>query len=81
MKTLILPNTPMCRVVYHRTGTNYGAVIPTPKSTSELQIVMLARQVGVSQIQRLEPIQPLKPLNRPHPANHNLVKYTTIAES
>ena len=79
-KTFTLPTTPTCRVAYLRDGTLYGAVIKTPRSNAELQVVMLARKVGMSNIERVEPIQPLQDIHRPHPALRKLTQYATAAE-
>jgi hypothetical protein len=39
MKALFnLPNTPMCRVVYTRGGTNYGAVMKTPADPDDIRV-------------------------------------------
>lgn len=76
-----LPNTPKCRVIFIRDGVSYAAVITTPKDNTDLQMTMLhTKQVGMSQIQRVEPLVELAPLNRPHPAQHRIAKYATPAD-
>lgn len=75
-----LPETPTCKVIYERDGTKYSATIPTPSNADGVVSVMLARQVGVSQIRGIEPIHPLQPLRRGHPADHQMVKYATPAD-
>ena len=77
--TFQLPTTPKCKVVYVRDGTNYQGIIDTPQDNSALQVVMLKRQVGMSQIQRVEPVQPPAPLYRNHPAQHRIAKYSAIS--
>jgi hypothetical protein len=56
-----------------------SAVIKTPKSNDELLIVMLARQIGQSDINAIEGIEPQKEFQRGHPAQHRLVKYASLA--
>lgn len=76
-----IPETPTIKVIYTKCGTNYSAVIPNPKSTDGLVIAMLnTRQVGVSQITKLEPIQPRQEVYHAHPAAHRLTKYASAAE-
>lgn len=74
------PTTPMCRVVYTRQGVNYAAVIPTPVNTDGLVSAMLTRQAGLSQIARIEPIQPRQEVSHVHPAAATLARYATAAE-
>lgn len=61
---MTLPSTPTIRVVYTRAdskGTNYGHIIPNPKSIDEVFRVMLfTKQTPAYRIVRLEPITPLK---------------------
>ena len=80
MKTFDLPETPKCKVMYIKDTVLYSTVITTPHSNDELQRVMLTRQVGMSQVQGLEPIQPPRELHRPHPAQHRMVQYAASAE-
>lgn len=47
MKTLTLPNTQMCRVVFARGGVNYGKVIKTPPELDDVRLVMLSQQPPV----------------------------------
>lgn len=47
MRTLMLPKTPMCRVVYARGGTNYGAIMPTPAELDDVRLAMLAKSPPV----------------------------------
>ena len=77
-----LPNTPQCRVVYKRDGTEYGAIITTPKTLEDVRIKMMERQPPVAshQVVRIEEIKPLAPLNRNHPALRSMTKYATPAE-
>ena len=49
-----LPSTPLVRVVYIRDGVQQGAVISNPRTRDRLQAVMLARNVGMSQVQFIE---------------------------
>jgi len=76
-----LPSTPSCRVLYVRDGVTYAAVLSTPRSCDELLITMLNRKVGVSQIKDVQPIQPLAPLKRQHPAEHRMAQYASAADS
>lgn len=80
MKTLTLPNTPMCKVVYTRGGTQYGAMMRTPADLDDVRIAMQSKTPPVpsKDIVRIEPVTPLAPINRPHPALHRLVKYAAI---
>jgi hypothetical protein len=73
-----LPETPTIKVIYSKGGTNYSAVIPNPQSTDSLLCTMLDKQVGASQIVRLEPIQPRQELHRGHPAQHRMAKYVAL---
>jgi hypothetical protein len=75
-----IPETPTIRVIYTKSGTNYAGIIANPKSTDGLVAAMLTRQVGVSQIVRLEPIQPRQEFHRGHPAAQRLARYATAAE-
>ena len=75
-----IPETPTIRVIYTKSGTNYAGVITNPKSTNNLVAAMLTRQVEVSQIVRLEPIQPRQEFHRGHPAHNRLDKYASAAE-
>ena len=45
-----LPATPLVRVSYMRDGVKYEAVLSNPRTNERLQAVMLARNVGMSQI-------------------------------
>jgi hypothetical protein len=73
-----LPETPTIKVIYTKSGTTYSAVIPNPHNADTLLCTMLARQVGSSQIVRLEPIQPPREVQRGHPAQHRLAKYASL---
>lgn len=82
-----LPITPTSRVNYTQrrflgnpcVPYATSAVIKTPKSNDELLMVMLARQVGQSDINSIEGIVPLKEFQRGHPAQHRLVKYQSLS--
>lgn len=80
MKALFaLPNTPMCRVVFTRGGVNYGKIMPTPNEPDDIRVAMLTctPPVAAKDIVRIEPITPLAPIHRGHPAQHKLAKYAT----
>ena len=82
-----LPNTPTSRVTYTQrkfmgnpcVPYATSAVIKTPKSNDDLLMVMLARQVGQSDINGIEGIEPPKEFQRGHPAQHRLTKYASLA--
>ena len=82
-----LPITPTSRVNYTQrrflgnpcVPYATSAVIKTPKSTDELLMVMLARQVGPSDINGIEGIEPPREFQRGHPAQHRLVKYQSLS--
>lgn len=80
MKAFTLPSTPMCRVVYTRQGTNYGATMQTPADVEDLRMAMLAKSppVASKDIVRIEPVTPLSPMNHGHPAAHRMVKYAAL---
>lgn len=82
MKTLLLPNTPMCRVVYTRDGVNYGAMMQTPTDLDDVRVAMMSKTppVAAKQIVRIEPVQPRPPLHRPHPDLRRFVKYANLEE-
>lgn len=69
----------MCRVVFTRGGVNYGKIMPTPSEPDDVRVAMLSCQppVAAKDIVRIEPITPLTPVNRPHPAHHKLAKYAS----
>lgn len=46
-----IPATPLVKVIYVRSGVKYEAVLANPRSNDRLQAVMLARNVGMSQVQ------------------------------
>jgi len=71
---LTIPSTPKCRVVYIKEGVNYGAVINTNVLSAWRKFHSAAILV------RVEPLQPLPSMERPHPAAHRLAKYATVAE-
>ena len=73
-----LPETPMLRVIYTKSGTNYSAVISNPHTADGLLTAMLARQCGSSQIIRLEPIQPRGDFEHGDPANSRWAKYAAM---
>jgi len=80
MKTTFdIPQTPTVKVHYRRDGVLYSTVIVTPNSNQDLQMVMLGRYVGISQVERLEAIQPRQPLHRNHPAIHRISQYVAAA--
>ena len=56
-RTFTLPRTDKCRVVYERSGVNYGKIIPTPVSNDALQVAMLQHGIALRQIQRVEPVR------------------------
>lgn len=70
----------MCRVIYTREGVNYSATIPTPVNTDGLVSAMLTRKAGLSDIHRLEPVEPRREVRHTHPAAHGMAKYATAAE-
>lgn len=74
------PNTPSTRVFYNRDGVQYHTVIQTPASYSDFQQKLLARQIGVSQVMRFEPVQPRQDLHRTHPAHNHLTRYANMAD-
>lgn len=71
----------MCRVVYTRGGTQYGAMMKTPAELDDVRVAMLAKNppVAAKDIVRIEPVTPLTPIHRGHPAQHKLVKYAALA--
>ena len=76
-----IPTTPSCRVVYIRDGVTYAGVLnPSPKDNNELQRQMLERKVGMSQVQRLEPIQPPKDFVHNDPATHQVARYMSLSD-
>jgi hypothetical protein len=77
--TFSLPITARCKVVFIRDGVNYASIIPTPQSNDQLQQSMLQRQVGMSQIQRVEPVEELQ-CQHPHPAQHRIVQYASLMD-
>ncbi len=58
MKTLTLPNTPMCRIVFTRGGVNYGKTMKTPADLDDIRIVMQGQTPPVphKDIVRIEPV-------------------------
>ncbi len=56
-RDLVLPATPLVRVSYKRDGVTYDAVINNPRTNERLQQVMLARNVGMSQVQCVTAMQ------------------------
>lgn len=58
MKTLTLPNTQMCRVVFTRGGVNYGKIIKTPPELDDVRLAMLTVTPPVphKDIVRIEPV-------------------------
>ena len=83
-----LPSTPTCRVEYEvrHFGPNREpvqpymtfAIIPTPKSTGELQTVMLGKHVGLSQVKNVVPVEPSREFRHSHPAAKTFAKYATV---
>ena len=58
--TLTIPSTPTVNVVYKRDGTNYGHIIPNPRTSSEAyRVMLLVHHVPAREIVRVEPIAPL----------------------
>lgn len=75
-KSFSIPETPTCRFVYQRDGTVYSGILnPTPSNTIELQTRLMARNVPIGQVERLEPIHPLKSIEHPDPASNRLDRY------
>lgn len=81
MKTeFVFPTTVKCRIIYTRDGTTYAALVPTPKSKDELVAVMLTRQVGISQVTKIEPVvSHVKPEGH-HPAHRKVAQYTAMTQ-
>ena len=54
----------------------------TPSELDDIRVAMQAKPppVAAKDIVRIEPITPLAPLQRNHPALHRLNKYATAAE-
>lgn len=75
-----LPSTFKCKILYTRDNATYSAITTTPRSNDELQKFLLTRKVGMSQVQRVEAIEPPRELHRPHPAFRALAQYATSAE-
>jgi len=82
-----LPTTPTSRVTYTQRKflgqpcTPYltAAVIPTPTSNDQFLDVMRARQVGPSDIQGIQGIEPPKEFQR-HYAEHKAARYVSAEE-
>lgn len=49
-----LPATRLVRVKWIKDGVQYVSIIQNPKSNTGLQAAMLAKHVGLSQVQRVE---------------------------
>jgi len=79
-KIFVIPETPTCRVVYERNGVKYGAVIQTPHSNDALQMVLLTRKVGISEVRWVESITPPKPLYHPHPAQSRISRFAVVKD-
>lgn len=45
-----LPATPLVKVSYMRDGVKYEAVLSNPRTNDRLMAVMLARNIGLSQV-------------------------------
>lgn len=73
-----IPTTPKTRVEYIKGGTKYAAVIDTPSSADGLINAMLIRQVGMSQVKSVEPIQPRGDFQWGHPVRVD--KFAKMAE-
>ena len=79
MKTnLTLPKTAQCNVVYTRGNVTYGCLITTPVSIDALQVTMLGRQVGMSAITRVEPVQSFKLDRMRHIRSNTDAKYLAL---
>ncbi len=46
-----IPSTPLVRVLYVRDGVRQEAILANPRSNERLQAVMLARSIGMAQVQ------------------------------
>lgn len=51
-----LPSTKLCTVVWSRNGKTQEELIPTPRNTQDLGMVMLAKKVGASEIRAVKPV-------------------------
>ena len=56
-RELVLPATPLVRVDFMRGNVKQYAILPNPRSYDRLQVVMLARNVGMSQVQCVTAMQ------------------------
>ena len=74
-KLFDLPTTPTCKVIYVKDDVTYAGIVKTPTSNDGLQALMLERKIGMSQVQRLEPIQPRGDLQHNHPAMNQMARY------
>lgn len=80
MKTIALPSSEKCRVIYTRDGVKYEGIMPTPKTQQELLAAMSARNATVSNILRIEPFQSRQDYVNIHPAQRQIARLTALAE-
>jgi hypothetical protein len=78
--TVSLPTTPTCRVIYIKDDVTYFVGLKTPNCPSTLQQELLNRKIGMSQVIRVEPVQPLQPIQRGHPAAHRMAQYMRVSD-
>lgn len=76
-----LPQTEKCKVQYIKNDVVYSTIIATPRDNEGLFAVMRdTRQIGSSQIQRVDPLIPTSiEMNRPHPAHHRINQFANVA--
>ena len=75
-----LPQTPSCRVSYVKGGVLYSTVLTTPANNDALQMAMLNKGVGMSQVKGVEGIAPRGDLKRPHPAQYRISRLMAASE-
>ena len=75
-----LPTTQTCKVIYIKDGVTYFVGLKTPKCPDTLQQLLLDRQIGISQVLRVEPIYPPQMPQRGHPAQHQMARYMSISD-
>ena len=79
MKTnLTLPKTSQCNVIYTRGGVAYSCLMPTPPTMDALQVKMLAKQIGISSVVRVEPVQNYAQDRLHHVSNATATRYLTL---
>lgn len=83
MKSIFtLPSTARCNVIYLNGNVLQSANIATPSTADGVVVEMLKRKVGVSQIQRVEPVHSfVKPPQSNHPAARQVAKYSAMASA